>query len=477
MSNTSTLASQRLAALLDENSFMEIGRGVTARSTDFDLSAAHLPSDGVVTGHGLIDGNLVFVYSQDPTVLGGTIGEMHAKKIARVYDMAMRMGAPVIGLLDSGGIRLQESYDALSGLGELFRKAAEASGVVPQVAVVMGNCGGGMSIIPALADFTFVEKEKGRLFLNPPDAVEGNNKAKCDTASAAFQAEETGNVDMTGTESEIFDAIRSLIPMLPDNNDGRQIFGGGEDDANRSLTSMEQMAGDARYLFAEMADDHLFFETKRDFGTNLVTGFLRLNGTTVGVLAPASERYDDTGKKAEDLSDVLNVRGVQKATALVRFCDAFEVPVLTLVNTKGFCHCMNAEKNMAREMAAFVSAYASATVPKVTLYTKEAFGSAGMAIGSKAIGADLAYAWPKAKISMMDPKQAAKLMYGDEGGKAVEEKAKEYQKLQASLTAAEARGYVDRVIDPADTRIYLIAAFEMLFTKRPDPAGKKHGTK
>ena len=477
MSNTTTLAVQRIQALLDENSFMEIGSAVTARSTDFNLTAEKAPSDGVVIGHGLIDGNLVFVYSQDSSVLNGTIGEMHARKIAHVYDMAVKMGAPVIGLLDCGGIRLQESFDALSGLGKIYRKMGETSGIVPQIAVVMGNCGGGLSVIPALSDFTFVEKEKGHLFLNSPDAVEGNNKSKCDTSAAEFQSTETGNVDMVGTESEIFGAIRALIPMLPDNNIGKQLSVAAADDLNRACNSMEAMAGDAAYLLSEIADDHVFFETKRDFAKQMVTGFIRLNGTTVGVVANNTEIHDDKGEKTDSFDAVLTARGVEKAAEFVSFCDAFEIPVLTLVNTRGFCSCMCAEKRLAKAMGRMILTYANATVPKVTLYLKDALGSAGVVMDSKEVGSDLVYAWKSSKIGMMDTKLAVKIMYDGESADVLDEKAKEYDALQGSITAAAARGYVDLVIDPADTRKYLAAAFEMLYTKRMDSPYKKHGAK
>ena len=219
-SNKENLAMQRIAKLVDENSFMEIGSHVTARSTDFNLSADQTPSDGVITGHGLVDGNLVFIYSQDAAVLGGTIGEMHAKKIASVYDMAMKMGAPVVGFVDCGGIRLQESVDALDGFGQIYAKEVAASGVVPQICGVFGNCGGGLAVVPALCDFAFIEESNGKMFMNSPDSIKGNRIEKCDTSSAKFQSEENGCIDRYGSEDEIIAEIRSLITMLPLNNEG-----------------------------------------------------------------------------------------------------------------------------------------------------------------------------------------------------------------------------------------------------------------
>ena len=219
-SNNASLAMQRIAKLVDENSFMEIGSLVTARSTDFNLTAQKAPSDGVIIGHGLVEGNLVFIYSQDASVLNGTIGEMHAKKIASVYDMAMKMGAPVIGFIDCGGIRLQESVDALDGFGQIYAKEVMASGVIPQISAVFGNCGGGLSVIPALSDFAFIEESKGRVFVNSPDAIEGNRVEKCDTASATYQSQESGCIDGIGSEDEIIAQIRELVCMLPSNNEG-----------------------------------------------------------------------------------------------------------------------------------------------------------------------------------------------------------------------------------------------------------------
>ena len=243
-SNNQSLAMQRIAKLVDENSFMEIGSLVTARSTDFNLTAAKAPSDGVIIGHGLIDGNLVFIYSQDATVLNGTIGEMHAKKIASVYDMAMKMGAPVIGFIDCGGIRLQESVDALDGFGLIYAKEVAASGVIPQICGVFGNCGGGLSIVAGLSDFTFMEVENAQLFVNSPNAITENRKEICDNASAKFQSEEAGNVDFVGTEAEVIEGIRNLVSVLPSNNEDEASDLECYDDLNRAAEGIENCGED-----------------------------------------------------------------------------------------------------------------------------------------------------------------------------------------------------------------------------------------
>ena len=312
-SNNESSAMQRIAKLVDENSFMEIGSNVTARSTDFNLAATKSPSDGVIIGHGLINGNLVFIYSQDASVLNGTIGEMHAKKIASVYDMAMKMGAPVIGFIDCGGIRLQESVDALDGFGQIYAKEVAASGIVPQICGVFGNCGGGLSVVPALSDFAFIEETKGKMFVNSPDAIEGNRVDKCDTSAAQFQSENTGCVDYVGSEDEIMVQIRELVTMLPSNNESDVYTDTCEDDLNRACNSMSEMKGDPRYLLSELSDSHVFFETKKDYAKNMVTGFVKLNGMTVGAVANCSEVYDENGELVK--------YNIYSARMLVR-CDA-----------------------------------------------------------------------------------------------------------------------------------------------------------
>lgn len=476
-SKSESLAMQRIAKLVDENSFMEIGSLVTARSTDFNLSAAKAPSDGVIIGHGLIDGNLVFVYSQDASVLSGTIGEMHAKKIASVYDMAMKMGAPVIGFIDCGGIRLQESVDALDGFGTIYAKEVAASGVIPQICGVFGNCGGGLSVVPALCDFAFVEESKGRMFINSPDAIKGNRIEACDTASADFQGQNNGCIDGIGTEDDIIADIRALVSMLPLNNEGDVYTDSCDDDLNRACNSMAQMKDDPRYLLSELSDEHVFFETKKNFAKNMVTGFIKLNGMTVGAVANCSAVYDETGSKAEQFELSLTAKGCNKAAEFVSFCDAFSIPVLTLTNVNGFKNCMCSEKNLAKALAKMTYAFSNTTSPKVNLITGEAYGSAYVSMNSKSIGADMVYAYPDAKIGMMDSKIAATIMYPEADAAEITEKAADYEKLQSSVESAAARGYVDLIIEPADTRKYLVGAFEMLYSKYVYAPEKKHGTK
>ena len=482
MGTTSNVsASKRIEALLDDNSFVEIGNLVTARNTDFNLSEKETPADGVITGYGLINGCLVYVYSQDVSVLGGSVGEMHSKKIVRLYDMAMKMGAPVIGLLDSAGLRLQEATDALHAFGEVYAKQAMASGVIPQISAVFGNCGGGLSILTELTDFTFMS-DGAHLFVNAPNALDGNNKDKCDSSAVKFQMEDAGNVDVAGDEDTVLAKIRELVAMLPANNEDDMSYAETTDELNRSCVSIDTMSGDTALALTEISDGHVFYELKKDYAKSMVTGFIRLNGATVGAVANRTEVYDDEMNKVEEFDGTLTVNACEKAAAFVEFCDAFNIPVLTLTNVKGFKACMCQEKRIAKAAAKLTYAFANATVPKVNVIVNEAYGTGYSIMNSKALGADMVYAWPDTKIGMMNSDSAARIMYADEIAKAksantmIAEKANAYEELQLSVNSAARRGYVDTIIEPADTRKYVIGAFEMLYTKREDRPVKKHGT-
>lgn len=478
MSNTTSLslASKRIQSLLDEGSFVEIGGAITARATDFNMQQKETPADGVITGYGVIDGNLVYVYSQDASVLKGAIGEMHAKKIANIYDMAMKMGAPVIGFVDCAGLRLQEATDALNAFGSVYYKQAMASGVIPQITAVFGKCGGGLAVASAMTDFTFMEGKDGKLFLNSPNAIEGNEISQCDTSSAQFQSSKAGLVDVVGTEAEIMAEIRALVNILPANNEDDASYDECLDDLNRACAGIENATEDTAIVAAMISDNNVFFETKRAFAKDMVTGFVRLNGMTVGVVANRSKVFDAEGNVTEEFDGTLTPAGCKKAADFVEFCDAFNIPVVSFTNVTGFKACTCAEKNLARETAKLTYAFANATVPKVNVVIGKAYGSAYVTMNSKAIGADMVYAWPNSEIGMMDANLAAKIMYADEDATTIKEKAAEYKELQSSPMAAARRGYVDTIIAPTDTRKYLIGAFEMLFTKREDRPAKKHGT-
>ncbi len=473
---TDNSAGKRIAELLDAGSFVEIGGAVTARNTDFNLQAKETPADGVITGYGVIDGNLVYVYSQDATVLNGSIGEMHAKKILKIYDMAMKMGAPVIGLIDCAGLRLQEATDALEAFGGLYLKQSMASGVIPQITAIFGTCGGGLAVIPGLTDFTFMESKSGKLFVNSPNALAGNEISKCDTSSADYQSEVAGLVDGVGSETEILGQIRTLVTLLPANNEDDLSYEECTDDLNRVCPDLANAAEDTAIVLAQIADNQSFFEVKSAFAKEMVTGFIRLNGVTVGAVANRTKVYDAQAQVVAEFDGSLTVDGCKKAIDFVNFCDAFSIPVLTLTNVSGYCATKESEKNMARAAARLTYTFANATVPKVNVIVGKAFGSAYIAMNSKSIGADIVYAWPNSEIGMMEADLAAKIMYAGEDASVIREKATEYKELQSSPMSAARRGYVDSIVEPADTRKYLIGAFEMLFTKREDRPDKKHGT-
>lgn len=331
-------------------------------------------------------------------------------------------------------------------------------------------------MFPTLTDFTFMEEKKGKLFVSAPNALQGNEVSKCDTASAAFNSEETGLADVAAEESELIAKIRELVSLLPSNNEDDASYEECTDDLNRLCEDLENCAGDTSLALSRIADNQEFFEVKAGYGKDVVTGFLKLNGTTVGAVANRTEIYDAEGNKAETLDGTISSRGARKAAEFVNFCDAFSIPVLTLTNTKGFKATVCNEKMMAKSVGEMIYAFANATVPKVNVVVGKAYGNAYVAMNSKAIGADLVYAWPNAEIGMMDAALAAKIMYAGSDAETLKEKAKEYSALQSGVETAAARGYVDTVIDPAETRKYVIAAFEMLFTKREERPAKKHGT-
>ncbi len=474
--SSSSQASQRLNSLLDENSFVEIGALVKARNTDFNLKQTDTPSDGVVTGYGMIDGKLVYVYAQDASVLGGSVGEMHAKKIAGLYDLALKMGAPVIGLIDSAGLRLQEATDALNAFGEIYRKQIDASGVVPQITAVLGSCGGGLALFPEVTDFTFMEEKKAKLFVNSPNAIAGNSKEKCDTSSAKWQSEEAGSVDVTGDEETIYAQIRELISLLPSNNEDTDAIDECADDLNRVCENLDGSIGDPALIFSQIADNGIFFETKRNYAKDMVTGFIKLGGATVGVFGNRTVLYDEKGEVSEKFDGSLSAHACGKAADLVKFCDAFGIPVLSFTNAAGFGATKCDERHVAKNAGKLVAALASATVPKVNVITGKAFGSAYVIMNSKAVGADLTFCWEDAEIGTMDASLAAKIIADGKDASVVAETEAAYEKLQNNAESAAARGYVDTIIGAADTRKYVIGAFDMLYSKRDERPAKKHTT-
>ncbi len=477
MSSTAQLsARERITSLLDDNSFVEVGAFVTKRSTDFNLQQKEAPADGVITGYGVIDGNLVYVYSQDANSMGGSIGEMHAKKIVHIYDLALKVGAPVIGLIDSTGLRLQEATDALNGFGEIYLKQTLASGLIPQITAIFGNCGGGLAVMASLSDFSFMEGKNAKLFVNSPNSLATNYKEKCDTAQADYQAK-NGLVDFVGAEADILNKIRDLISILPSNNEDDASYDECNDDLNRQLTQIASELTDTAKALRDLSDDNYFFEARASYAKEMVTGFIRLNGMTIGAVANRTEITDASGKAIEKFDGGLTTAGCEKASAFVRFCDAFNIPVLTLTQVNGYKATVEEEKTIAKASAKLTYAFANATVPKVNVIIGKAYGTAYITMNSKHIGADMVYALPTAEIGMMEAGLAAQIIYDGEAAEVVKEKAAEYEKLQSSAEAAAKRGYVDSIIEPEAIRQHAIYSFEMLFTKRENRPAKKHGTK
>ena len=476
MSNSNTMsAKDRIASLVDENSFVELGAGITKRSTDFNMQEKSVPADGVITGYGLIQNNPVYVYSQDASALNGTIGEMHAKKIAHIYELAMKTGVPVIGLIDCAGMRLQESTDALAGFGQIYKMKAKASGVIPQISAIFGNCGGGVAVMAAMSDFTFMEQNNGKLFVNSPNTLEGNYTDKLDTASADFQKTASVVDVICDGEAEVFENVRNLVSILPENNNE---IGGMEeclDDLNRLVPDFAAEVKDPAAALEDLGDNNFFLELKKDFAKEMVTGFISLDGMTVGCVANRTAVYGEDGSEQESFEARLTSDGCDKAASFIKTCDAFNIPVLTLTNVEGFATTVEEEKTIASRAAALTAAFAEADVPKVNLITGNAYGSAYITMNSKHIGADMVFALPDAKIGMMDAQVAAKIMYADDKDADLAAKAAEFA-AQSGTEAAAARGYIDSIISPEAARKQLIFAFELLFTKSEYPIGKKHGT-
>lgn len=484
MSNqTQGSARDRINAILDDNSFVEIGALVKARSTDFNMTEKAALTDGVITGYGAVEGVPVYIYSQDASVMNGSIGEMHAKKIVNLYDKAIKTGVPIIGLIDCAGLRLQESTDALDAFGSIYRRQSMASGVIPQITVIYGNCGGGLAVMAAMSDFTFMEKDNAKLFVNSPNTLDGNYTSKLDTASAQYQSTETGTADFVGSQDEIVQQLRRLITFLPVNNIDSQDASELTDSLNRNCDDIEARMPDAALALADIADNGELIEVKKNYAESIVTGFIRLGGMTVGAIAGRTAVFDGNGKAIRTYDAVLTPRAARKAAEFVTYCDAFDIPILTLTCVKGFEATVCAEKDIASAAASMAGAFAGATVPKINVVVGEAFGSAYVAMNSKSLGADIEFAWPQASIGMMDAGSAAKIMYADDIAKAsdpaalINEKAAEYASLQSSAQAAAQRGYVDAIIEPSQTRKHLIAAFLMLASKNESVPYKKHGAK
>ena len=465
-------ARERITSLVDPMSFVELGAFVKARGASLAADSADTTADGVVTGYGTIEDRLVFVYSQDPETMGGAVGELHAAKIAALYERAVEVGAPVIGILDSTGLRLAEQQEALSGYGRIYNAIAKASGVVPTVSVVVGTAAGGAAIIAGMTDFAVMAESGAKVFVSSANAMEKGTTFEA-IASAATHAGKSGLADATAPdEAGCFAMVRELVDMLPANNEEDAPLYEDEDELNRVSTYLEDVSEsegvDVHTVITELADKNEFFETKAAYAPGMVTGFMRLNGGTVGVVANNGAVEDGA----------LTAEGCRKAVELIRFCDAFELPVLSIVDTIGFT-ASKAEENagLAAAAAKLTAAFATTSSSKVTLVTGKAYGSASLVMNSKENGADVVLSWPAAKFAMMDAVSEARILYADEiaAGTDLSELAAKVEELQTPYAAA-ARGSVDDVIEPAATRKYLLVSFGMLAGKRPLLPQKKHDT-
>lgn len=477
------LARERLAKLLDEGSFVEIDAFVKHRGTDFDMPTTDAPGEGVITGYGTIDGRLVYVYAQDFTVIGGSLGEMHAKKICKVMDMAIKTGAPIIGINDSGGARIQEGIDALSGFGEIFYRNTISSGVIPQISIIMGPCAGGAVYSPALCDFVFMVEKTSKMFITGPQvikAVTGEDVTAEELGGAQAHASKSGVAHFVSSDEEAcFADVRKLIGFLPSNNLTDSEYLAPTDEINRLsevLTSIvpddNNKSYDVKQVIAEIVDNGEFLEVQKEFAQNIVIGFARMNGSTVGIVA--NQPKVKAGSLDVDSSD--------KAARFVRFCDSFNIPIITFTDVPGYLPGADQEFNgIIRHGAKLLYAYSEATVPKINVIMRKAYGGAYIAMSSKHLGADMVFAWPTAEIAVMGPDGAANIIFKNDIANADDPVAtrqqmiEEYKDKFANPYIAASRGYVDDVIEPDSTRPRIISALEVLASKRDTRPAKKHG--
>jgi acetyl-CoA carboxylase carboxyltransferase component len=476
-------ARERIESLLDPGSFVEIDAFVEHRAVDLGMDKVDAPGEGVVIGYGTINSRLVYLFAQDFTVIGGSLGEMHAAKICKVMDMAMKVGCPCISINDSGGARIQEGVDALAGYGDIFYRNTLASGVVPQISVIMGPCAGGAVYSPALTDFTIMVEKTGNMFITGPQvikAVTGEDVSAEGLGGALVHSEVSGCASlMFSSEKETLEGIRKLLSYLPQNNVEDPPVAKTSDDPARADSGLADIIPDSpnkpyeiRDVIKRVFDDGDFFEIQPLYAQNIVIGFARLAGRTVGIVA----------NQPRNMAGVLDINASDKASRFIRFCDAFNIPLVTLADTAGYLPGVGQEHGgVIRHGAKLLYAYSEATVPKMTVIIRKAYGGAYIAMCSRHLGADQVFAWPSAEIAVMGPDGAANIIFKKEIEEATDPVAtrkdmiEEYKVNFANPYKAALRGYVDDVIDPADTRKRLISALTMLLGKRETRPAKKHG--
>ncbi|ERL98348.1 acetyl-CoA carboxylase, carboxyltransferase component (subunits alpha and beta) [Rhodobacteraceae bacterium HIMB11] len=471
-------ARERIELLLDEGSFEEFDMFVAHRCTDFGMENQRPAGDGVVTGWGTINGRMVYVFSQDFTVLGGSVSATHAQKICKIMDMAVENGAPVIGLNDSGGARIQEGVDSLAGYGEVFKRNIQASGVVPQISVIMGPCAGGAVYSPAMTDFIFMVKDSSYMFVTGPDVVKT-------VTNEVVTAEELGGASTHTKKSSVADGafenevealseVRRLVDFLPLNNRDKAPVRPFFDEPGRVEASLDTLVPDnpntpydMKELITKLADEGDFYEIQEEFAKNIITGFVRLEGQTVGVVA----------NQPMVLAGCLDIDSARKAARFVRFCDAFEIPLLTLIDVPGFLPGKSQEYDgIIKHGAKLLFAYGEATVPKVTVITRKAYGGAYVVMSSKHLRGDFNYAWPTAEIAVMGAKGATEIIHRADLGDSdkIAQHTADYEDRFANPFVAAERGFVDEVIQPRSTRKRVARAFASLRNKKAQNPWKKH---
>lgn len=476
-------ARERISLLLDPDSFVELQPFVKHRATHFGMDKLEAPGEGVVTGYGKINGRLVYIFAQDFTVFGGALGEMHAKKIANIMDLAAKNGAPVIGLNDSGGARIQEGVVSLDGYGHIFYRNSIYSGLIPQISVILGPCAGGAVYSPAITDFVFMVEKTSQMFITGPKVIEtvtGEKISSEDLGGASVHSAISGNAHFTAaTEEEVLEQVRHLLSFLPQNNreePPRKEYRGEDGDWLEELIELVPVAGtkvyDVKKVLEKIVDDGEFLEIQPDFARNIVVGYGRINGQSVGLIA----------NQPKVMAGGLDIDSSDKLARFIRTCDCYNIPLVTFVDVTGFFPGINQEHGgIIRHGAKILYAYSEATVPKITVITRKAYGGAYVALNSKAIGADVVYAWPNAEIAVMGPEGAANVIFArdieqsEDPVATRQAKIAEYRERFANPYVAAENGMVDDVIDPRETRKYLKLSLEMLKNKVEQRPYKKHG--
>lgn len=476
-------ARERLLYFFDPGTFREIDQFVTHRCSHFGMESVEIPADGVITGHGLVNGRPVFAYAQDFTARGGSLGEMHARKITKVQDLALKAGVPVVGMNDSGGARIQEGVDALAGFGEIFTRNSDASGVIPQICAIMGPTAGGAVYSPGMMDWVFMVKNSSYMFITGPEvirSVTGEEISFEALGGAMTHATKSGVAHFaTESDTDALDQIRTLLSYLPANNMEDAPVADVGDDPFRVDPALDSLIPDnpnqpydVKTIIRSIADGGEMLEPHGLFATNLVTCFIRMNGRTTGVIA----------NQPMVMAGCLDIDASDKAARFIRFCDAFNIPILTIADVPGFLPGSSQEwGGIIRHGAKMLWSYAEATVPKFLLITRKAYGGAYIAMSSKHLGSDMVFAWPSAQIAVMGAEGATNIIHRKEIKEAADpakrrqEKVKEYETVFSNPYIAASRGYVDAVIVPSETRARIIAGLETMGTKREVKPGKKHG--